>query len=246
MGPSFLESVAAMSKAKGKSIKNNDNDNDNNNSGDDDNGGSGACMEDVAMHDENQEVGGCDLPPQRDKVAIQKRNPQLKLKLSALRTCNRGVKISGPEEVEPAKSWSKHDPVPSAEVRKVRESLKSSSLELRALIKDPLPDALHTSEVVRSKLATRDTNIEPSIENQREDVDVPDPNVCKSIVLFQPNDANLGKKSSVHCSNVHQPCLMERKRSARSFEWDDSIDNSPQARQPRRRKGNGLHWKKRH
>ncbi|RDY07523.1 hypothetical protein CR513_08353, partial [Mucuna pruriens] len=238
MGPSFLESVAALSKAKGDG----DNDND-----DDDDDYDGACMEDVAMHDENEgmeqldervvannKVGGCASPLQRDK-AIQKQNPQLRHKHSALRTCNRGVKISGPEDVELAKSWSKHGPVASAEVSKVQESLRSSSLELRALIKDPLPDALHTSDVVRSKFA-RDTNIEPPIENQSDDVDVPELDVCKSIVLFKPNDANLVKKSSVHCSDVHQPSLMERKRSVRTYEWDDSIDNSPQARQPRRRK----------
>ncbi|XP_027932131.1 uncharacterized protein LOC114187915 isoform X3 [Vigna unguiculata] len=171
MGPSFLESVAAMSKGLTKQkedfvVSGNwiDNGHDNGNDGDH------ACMEDVAMHDENQamqqleekidanpEVGGCDLPLQRDKV-------------------------------------------------------------------------------VRSKLATSDTNIEPPIENQSPDVDVPDPNVCRSIVLFQSNDANLGKKSSVHCSDMHQPNLMERNRTAHTLEWDDSIDNSPQVIQPRRKK----------
>ncbi|CAJ1960587.1 unnamed protein product [Sphenostylis stenocarpa] len=255
MGPSFLESVAAMSKGltrekEGFVVGGNriDNDHDDDNDGDNDGVGDGACMEDVAMHDENQgkqlleekiyanqEVGGCDLPLQRDKV-IQKRNLRVKHKHSALRACQRGVKISGSEEVESEKSWGKHDSAPTTEVRKVRESLKSSSSELRALVNDPLPDALHISEVVRSKLATSDTNIEPLIENQSEEVDVLDPDVCQSIVLFQTNDANIGKKSSVHCSNIHQPNLMERNRSVRTFEWDDSIDNSPQARQPRRRK----------
>ncbi|XP_027932130.1 uncharacterized protein LOC114187915 isoform X2 [Vigna unguiculata] len=221
MGPSFLESVAAMSKGLTKQkedfvVSGNwiDNGHDNGNDGDH------ACMEDVAMHDENQamqqleekidanpEVGGCDLPLQRDKG-----------------------------ELESAKSGSKHDSVRSSEVRKVRESLKSSSYDLRALVNDPLPDALHLSEVVRSKLATSDTNIEPPIENQSPDVDVPDPNVCRSIVLFQSNDANLGKKSSVHCSDMHQPNLMERNRTAHTLEWDDSIDNSPQVIQPRRKK----------
>ncbi|KAK7333121.1 hypothetical protein VNO80_29885 [Phaseolus coccineus] len=246
MGPSFLESVAAMSKgltlekdAFVVSGKKSDDDHENDND---------ACMEDVAMHDENQgtqqleekidanqEVGGCDFPLERDKVVIQKQNLRVKHKHSALRACHRGVKISGSEEVESAKSWSKHDSIPT-EVRKVRESLKSSSYELRALVNDPLPDALRTSEVVRSKLATSDTNIEPPIENQSPHIDVPDPDVCQSIVPFQPNDANLGKKSSVHCSNIHQPNLIERNRSARTIEWDDSIDNSPQARQSRRRK----------
>ncbi|KAL2333070.1 hypothetical protein Fmac_014283 [Flemingia macrophylla] len=235
MGPSFLESV----KAKGEEGL----EGPNNEKGGSDDDGDGACMDGVAMHDANDEVAvGRDLPPPRDKVErvtpieIQKRKSQHKYKHSALRTCYRGVKISGPEEVEPEKWQSKHDHVSGADVRKVQESLKSSSLELRALIEDPLPDALHTSEVIRSKAATRDVNIEPPIENQSEDVNVPDPNVCQSIVLFQPKDTNLGKKSSVHSSNVHQPSLMERNRSACSYEWEDSGDNSPQARQPRRRK----------
>lgn len=151
-------------------------------------------------------------------IVIQKRNLRVKHKHSALRACHRGVKINGSEEVESAKSLSKHDSVPSSEVKKVRESLKSSSYDLRALVKDPLPDALHLSEAVRSKLANSDTNIEPPIEKQSPDVDVPDPNVCQSIVLFQSNDANLGKESSVHSSDLHQPNLMERNRSAQTFE----------------------------
>ncbi|KHN18665.1 Telomeric repeat-binding factor 1 [Glycine soja] len=243
MGPSFLETVAATEKKNDEGACDNGSGN-----GNDDDHDDGACMEDVAMHyenqepleesvDANQEVGGSDLTPQRDK-AILKRNPQLKHKHSAFRASHkgRGIKISSPEEVESTKPWRKHDPVPSAEVKKIRESLKSSSSELQALVNDPLPDALHISDVVRSKLATSDTKIEPPIENQHEDVEVQDPDVCLSIVPFQPNDVNLGKKSSVHCSNIHQPSLMERNRSARTFEWEDSIDNSQQARQPRRRK----------
>ncbi|KAJ1422929.1 Telomeric repeat-binding factor 2 [Sesbania bispinosa] len=171
------------------------------------------------------------------ETTIQKNNLQLRRKHSALRACHRGVRISGSEEVEPEKSLSKYDdPLPSAEAEKVRKSLKSSSLELRAMVKDPLPDALHTSEVVRSNLATKDINLEPPIENRSGDVDVPDQDVCKSIVLYQPNDANLGKKSPVNCSNVHHPSLMKRKSTARTCEWVDSIDNLPRGTQPRRRK----------
>ncbi|KAK7305531.1 hypothetical protein VNO77_43437 [Canavalia gladiata] len=262
MGPSFLDSVAALSKAKGlcpkrvcetalggeslrkhegptkekgesvSGVDSSDDNNDNANANDHDD--DGACMEDVALQNENQEQleeRVDDLPSQRDK-AVQREYPQLRRKHSALRTCHRGVKLSDSEEVEPVESSSKYDPVPSSEFRNAQESLKSSSLELRALVKDPLPDALLTSEVVRSKLATKDTNIEPPTENQSED----DPNVCMSIVPFQPNDANLGKKTFVHCSNVHRPNLMARKRSAHTFGWDDSIDHMSQGRQPRRRR----------
>lgn len=120
--------------------------------------------------------------------------------------------------MEPAKSQSKYDPLPSAEVNKVRESLKSSSMELRALVKDPLPDALPKSEVVRSNLATKDMNLVPQVENQSGDVDIPGSGVCMSIVPYRPNDANLGKKVSVHCSNVRRPNLMERRSSACTYE----------------------------
>ncbi|KAE9598896.1 putative transcription factor MYB-HB-like family [Lupinus albus] len=243
------------------------------------------CMEDVPVSGEkqlkeqveerfgvsvygNQELV-CDLPA-HGKKEIQKGNLQHRFKHTVLHRCHKGVKLSGIEEVEPAKSWSKCDAVPSAEVKKVRESLKSSSLELQALVKDPLPDALQLSEVVRSNLAGKDINHRLSIGNQNGDVDVPDPNVdqngdvpdpsvdqngdvpdpnvdqngdvpdpnvCNSIVPFQPNDAILVKKPFVRCSNnVRCPNLMERKVTARTYEWDDSLDNSPQQAQPRKRK----------
>ncbi|XP_027190658.1 uncharacterized protein [Cicer arietinum] len=176
--------------------------------------------------DPNQEVGGCDSL--KGDKEIRKGNLQPKRKYSSLRTCHRGVKISGAEEVRPTNLLCKYDSLPSAEVKKVRESLKSSSMELKALVKDPLPDALHTSELVRSKLATKDINLGPPIENQSQRVDVPDSNACKIVVLYQPKDAKLEKKSVAHCSNSHRPNLMEQ--------WNDSIENLPHESQPRRKK----------
>lgn len=73
MGPSFLETVAATEKKNDEGACDNGSGN-----GNDDDHDDGACMEDVAMHyenqepleesvDANQEVGGSDLTPQRDK-----------------------------------------------------------------------------------------------------------------------------------------------------------------------------------
>lgn len=119
----------------------------------------------------------------------------------------------------PKKSRSNCDPLPSAEVKKVRESLRSSSLELQAVVTDPLPDALHASEVVRSQLSMKDTKHEPHIiENQSGDAYLPDPDACRSIVPFLPNNADLRKESSVHCSNVDRPNLMERRSNAQTYE----------------------------
>nr|QSD99797.1 MYB family transcription factor [Melilotus albus] len=183
---------------------------------------------------------------------IRKHNGQLKRKHSALATCHRGVKISGAEEVMPINFSSKYEVLRSAEVNKLRESLKSSSMELKALVKDPLPDALHTSEAVRSKLATKDINHGPASDEQSGHVDVRDSDACQAIVLYQPNDANLANKPSIPCSNNHHPnCsndhrlnrsndrrprLMRRASSAQIYEWNDSIENLPQQRPPRRKK----------
>lgn len=153
-------------------------------------------------------------------VEFRKDNIQLKRKHSALRTCHRGVKVSGAEEVSPSNLSSKYKILPSAEVKKVRESLKSSSMELKALVKDPLPDALRSSEDVRSKLATEHINLGPSSENQSGHVDVRHSDRCKSIVLYQAkaNDANLAKKPSVPCSNDRRPNFMGRASSAHTYE----------------------------
>ncbi|OIW14097.1 hypothetical protein TanjilG_19476 [Lupinus angustifolius] len=274
IGPSFLDSVEVMTKAKGfgfdvggESVMNSDGGDNDNDNGNHNNDGHGACgVENENQGNEKeleQRVGASidlnhQLPAEKEKE-IQKGNLQHRFKHTVLHRCHKGVKLTGTEEVEPAKSWSKCDTVPSAEVKKVRESLKSSSLELQALVKDPLADALQMSEVVRSNLAGKDINHGPSIGNQNGDVDVPDPNVdqngdvpdpnvdqngdvpdpnvCNSIVPFQPNDANLVKKPFVRCSNnVCCPNLLERKATARTYEWDDSLDNSPQQAQPRKRK----------
>jgi len=138
-------------------------------------------------------------------IDIRKDNSHLKRKHSALQTSHRGVKISGVEEARPINFSSKYENLRSADVKKLRESLKSSSLELKALVKDPLPDALHTSEAVRSKLATKDINRGTASEKQSEQVDVRDSDACKTIVLYQPNDANVAKKPSVSCSSDHRP-----------------------------------------
>lgn len=151
-------------------------------------------------------------------VAIQKGKLPLKHMETASSMRQRGVKIIDAEEASPTKMCSKYDPVSSLEVRKLRESLKSSSLELQAVVEDPLPDSLHKSDIVRSELAMKGISHEPPLENQSRDVDVPEPNACRSIVLYQPIDAIIKKNSSVNWSNVHRPNLMERNSTAHTYE----------------------------
>ena len=62
----------------------------------------------------------------------------------------RGIKINHTENTKASTSGRKYDRLPTHEVDKVQEALKPSSLELRALLKDPLPEALQLAEVVLS------------------------------------------------------------------------------------------------
>jgi hypothetical protein len=155
-------------------------------------------------------------------IEIRKDNHKLKRKHSAIRTYHTGVRISSAEEApEEAKATNlscKYESLPSAEVKKVRKSLRTSSMELKAMVKDPLPDALHASEVVRSNLTTKDINRRPPIESQSGHVDAPESTACKTIVLYQPKDVIPGNKSSVHGSSSRRPKLMERGSSAHTFE----------------------------
>ena len=89
--------------------------------------------------------------------------------------------------------------MPSPEVKEVRESLKSSLFELQALVKDPLPDALHISETVISELTIKDKNQETPLVKRSTDVDVP-----------RSRNADLG--------NVGRPSLMERNNTAHTYE----------------------------
>ena len=65
-------------------------------------------------------------------------------------TTGRGVKINYTEDTKASTSGRNYDRLPTHKVDKVQEALKPSSLELRALVKDPLPEALQLAEVVLS------------------------------------------------------------------------------------------------
>ncbi|KAI4307546.1 hypothetical protein L6164_030722 [Bauhinia variegata] len=164
--------------------------------------------------DGSQELGGKNFPT-KGETGMQKGSGLLKYKHAAAsyRRLKR-VKINDDAEEGPETLDGSYDPLPSSEVNKVRESLKSSSLELKALVKDPLPEALQRSDIVRSDLAIKDMLHELPIENQSKE-------------SFQPNDANIGGKSSVYKSFVCRPSLMERNSTAQTYQWSNSIDDLP-------------------
>ncbi|XP_015951523.1 uncharacterized protein LOC107476251 [Arachis duranensis] len=139
--------------------------------------------------------------PAKGEKASQKGDPQLKRKLPAFLRCHRGVNKSIAEELGTEHSGSKNGTEFSAEVKVAEESL---------------PEALNVSDAVGLKLAQKGTNQEGPMENMSVDVDVPNLNTSRAIVLFQPNNADHEKKSSVHHSRVQVQCpnLMEENNTA--------------------------------
>ncbi|XP_062081603.1 uncharacterized protein LOC133788227 [Humulus lupulus] len=157
---------------------------------------------------------------QREKVVT--RNKQV-----AFNKRRRGpVRISEVEDLHTNES-EKCNSIPTPEVNRVRETLKSSTQELRALVKDPLPEALRAAEAVASDLATKNVGHEHPVESQKETEAsaATNPSVEQSTKHVQSSDANLSKPSCSHQDNVPQPSLMARNSTAHTYEWDDSIDD---------------------
>ncbi|KAJ0095969.1 hypothetical protein Patl1_16096 [Pistacia atlantica] len=179
-----------------------------------------------------RESGGGDYVGQRD-AAIQKGilggNVLQKRKHIALHRRIRGsIKISDNEELGTDASCGKYDTMPTPEVSRVIEALKSSSLELQAMVTDPLPDAVLRAEAVVSDMAREKQNHEPSVEKQNNvDKDVLYPSVNTGVETVQATKDNHGNQSCSHQNNAPKPGLMERNSTAQTYEWSDSIDDSP-------------------
>ena len=65
-----------------------------------------------------------------------------------------GVRIVEEEDTDALRS--KYDSLPTPEVNRIKEALKSSSLELQAVVKDPHLDALHSTESIMSDMVKKD------------------------------------------------------------------------------------------
>ncbi|KAI3461725.1 hypothetical protein Pfo_018388 [Paulownia fortunei] len=151
---------------------------------------------------------------------MQKKKIQLRNKLVGLRRSrglasgnSRGVKIVDSDEMTIGPSYRNYSFPCSAEVNRVREALESSSLELQAVVKDPLPDALQLAEAI-SGMASKNKCRDPVEENHVE------------ANLFIVDGAGVVQSTGRNVSNVPRPSLMERNSSAHTYEWDESIDGS--------------------
>lgn len=125
------------------------------------------------------------------------------------RTCG-GVRISDSIELGLDAS-GRQDFLPTPEIEKAQEALKLSSKELRAMVKDPLPDALQFAETLSSLV--RDHMGHQPAENNSDRAPYP---VVASSRMDQANGENC--EANCHPSAASKPDLMNRKSAAHTSE----------------------------
>ncbi|KAI7983257.1 Single myb histone 5 [Camellia lanceoleosa] len=217
MGPSFLDLVAeTVSDVKMKEVLGLGNNQVCNGVGE-----IAACTPD-SRHDliagkGNNEMQRGIVLPRRKHVAVKRG------RVSS--GTSRGVKIADSDDLDIGKSSNNYGCLPTPEINKVQEALRTSRLELHAAVKDPLPDALQVAENVISSMRREDMNQEPSVEGHKVDVEISIHSVDRSAEAAQANEANLGNQCFRHQNNVPKPSLMARNSTAHTCEWDDPIDS---------------------
>ncbi|KAL3850534.1 hypothetical protein ACJIZ3_012416 [Penstemon smallii] len=159
------------------------------------------------------------------------------------------AKISDSDEMSVRPSFRNYNLSRSAEVNEVREALKSSSVELKAVVKDPFPDALRLAEEI-SDMARKSKAHNLVEENH----DVNNMFIVDSDGVVQdaqcnvsnPDDAgvqanqcdasNVGSAGVAQAgvTNVRGSSLVAWNNSAHTYEWDESPDGSPEDSSNRR------------
>lgn len=153
-------------------------------------------------------------------LGIQKENVVLKRKHIVPHKRMRGrVKITDNEELGTDASCSKYDTMRTPEVNKVQEALKSSSLELQAIVTDPLPDALLRAASVLSEMARAKQN--------HVDEDASNPSMNTSVEPVQAKEGDNRNQSCSPHNDVPKPSLMERNHTARTYEVHLCVLYSP-------------------
>ncbi|XP_058780924.1 uncharacterized protein LOC131655031 isoform X1 [Vicia villosa] len=176
-------------------------------------------LESVANNQLDSSVDGLQKQQEVSPIEIRKDNEKVEGKFTT------AVDL---EEVDLSTSCVKADTLRISESTKNGESLKGSSVELQTLAKD-------------SGLVIEDTNEEPQMENPSLDANLPNAQACQG---SNNNETNLNETTSVHQSDAHLPNLMKPNSTARTHEWDDSIDGLHASKfslpSPKRRKHSPL------
>lgn len=211
MGPSFLELVAEALRAddKLKGLLGFT-------------GTSGRAIQSSGSRDASR--GGCfsaHVEVQRANVVSRRKHVASKRIRGAPSGTSRGAKIIDADASGADVSGKMSDLPSTPEVREVQEALKSSSLDLKAVVKDPLPDALNIADTVVSSIERKDTGKQPVEENHVGG----NPSIAESSGAVQANEGTLGNRCCEHQKDAPRQSLMARSSTARTFEWDDSVDS---------------------
>ncbi|PSS14173.1 Telomeric repeat-binding factor like [Actinidia chinensis var. chinensis] len=174
---------------------------------------------DLTVHNGNKEMQRGVVLPVRKHVAFKRSR-------GATSGTSRGSKIDDTEEMDVRKSSNKYDCLPTPEINKVQEALRTSSLELQAAVKDPLPAALQLADNVISSMGGESMIQGPSVGQGK--VDAPDPFVGTRAETAPDNEANRDNQCCRPQNNVPKASLMARNSTAVAYEWDDSIDTLPE------------------
>ncbi|GAB4855878.1 hypothetical protein Ancab_024517 [Ancistrocladus abbreviatus] len=151
---------------------------------------------------------------------------------------SRGVKIVDPEadEVDKDKCINYRDLIPTPDVHRVQEALKSSSEELGKVVKDPLPDALRMAQTVLARMGREKTNGAAVTENLNGRGHVPSSSMDNAAKKMQIKDnatkyvpgaeGNCSHQNGRNQNNPPGTGFMDRNPTAHTYEWNDSIENS--------------------
>lgn len=125
--------------------------------------------------------------------------------------------VAALEKVGTARVQNKFDILPSSEVSKAQEALKSSSINLQTVVQDPLPDALEIAAGIMCNL--RQTNKKGSENNKNQlEVDTNNPSVEKRIDDSCMGDTGNGKQNTGKCDGKSWPGFMAWNRTAHTYE----------------------------
>ncbi|WOH01086.1 hypothetical protein DCAR_0520465 [Daucus carota subsp. sativus] len=159
----------------------------------------GALRQLLGMEDTRQDIQ-METVHRRSKVRAAKQ-----YKRSTPRTSS-GVKIVDNDDLaeSDASPHKDYGCLSTPEVAELQENLRSSTLELQEMVKDPLPEAIAEAKNVASKLDCVD---------RRSDV-------------IPAENSNLENKGSTHQTNATKASLMEQNKTAVTYEWDELSDGS--------------------
>ncbi|KAL0390348.1 UNVERIFIED_CONTAM: hypothetical protein Scaly_0391900 [Sesamum calycinum] len=167
--------------------------------------------------DRDTDVGNVNNDMQKGKIKLRDKLVGLRGSRGlASRKARRAIIVES-DEMKIGASSKNYNLPHSPEVNGVRKALQSSSLELQAVVKDPLPEALQLAEAI-SGVAREDKGHDPIEVNH----------VAGN--QFVVDGAGVIHSTVGNVSDTRKRSLMEPNSSAHTYEWDGSQEDRTDCR----------------